>query len=110
MEDIIYKRDAIHAVYKEWQGCSKKYGGYDIIYDTTEAIEKIKPAENVKKVTYCKDCKHRSGVTCPMYFEEYYEYDDDGYLENDYIIHDNTTDDGFCERGEREDDDQRREI
>jgi len=35
-----------------------------------------------------------------MYFEEYVSYDDDGYLESDIIEHDNTVDDGFCDRGE----------
>ena len=102
MEELIYRRDAIHAVYKEWQGCGNKYGAYDIIYYTTDAIDKIKPAENVKEIVYCKDCKHRSTNHCPMYYEECIEYDDDGYLEHDYIIHDNTIDDGYCDRGEED--------
>lgn len=34
-----------------------------------------------------------------MYFEEYTEWDDDGYLEYDWITHDNTVDAGFCDRG-----------
>lgn len=102
MKELIYKRDAFHAVYKEWQGSNKKYGAYDIIYDTTDAIEKIKPVENVKEIILCKDCKHRGEAEeCPMCYEEWIEYDDDGYLEHDYIIHDNTIDDGFCDRGER---------
>ena len=58
MEELIYKRDVLHAIYKEWQGCSSKYGAYDIIYDTTDAIDKISPAENVKEIIYCRDCKH----------------------------------------------------
>jgi hypothetical protein len=50
----------------------------------------------------CKDCKHRGDdVHCPMYYEEEIEWDDDGYIEADYVPHDRTTDDGFCDRGER---------
>lgn len=104
MEELIYKKDVVHAVYKEWQGCSNTYGSYDIIYDTTDAIEKIKPAENVREIVCCKDCKYRQTDDCPMCYGEWIEYDDDGYLDNDYIVHDNTKDDGFCDRGEREDD------
>ena len=103
MEELIYKRDAVHAVYKEWQGCSNTYGAYDIIYDTTDAIEKIKPAENVREIVCCKDCKYRQTDDCPMCYGEWIEYDDDGYLDADYIIHDNTKDDGFCDCGERKD-------
>ena len=105
MEELIYKRDVLHAIYKEWQGCTSKYGAYDIIYDTTDAIEKINPAENVKEIVFCKNCKHRSTNNCPMYFEEWIEYDDDGWIEHDNIIHDNTKDDGFCDCGERKDND-----
>jgi hypothetical protein len=35
-----------------------------------------------------------------MYFEEYVEWYEDGYHESDYVIHDNTVDAGFCDRGE----------
>lgn len=50
----------------------------------------------------CKDCQHRGDdVHCPMCFEEEIEWDDDGYTEVDWILHDRTTDDGFCDRGER---------
>ena len=106
MNELIYKRDVLHAIYKEWQGCSNKYGAYDIIYDTTDAIDKIKPAENVREIVFCKNCKHRSEHSCPMYYEEWFEIDEgDGYIDNDYIIHDNTKDDGFCDCGERKDND-----
>lgn len=56
------------------------------------------------EVVRCKDCVHRGDdVHCPMCFEEVSVYDDgDGYMENDYITHDRTIDEGFCDRGERE--------
>ena len=55
----------------------------------------------------CKDCEHRGDDTyCPMCFEETIEWDDDGYFEWDYIVHDRTLDEGFCDRGERKDNDR----
>lgn len=56
----------------------------------------------IVEVVRCKDCKHRGDdVHCPMCFEEEIEWDDDGYTEADYVLHDRTIDDGFCDRGER---------
>lgn len=51
----------------------------------------------------CKNCKNRGTDLCPMYSEEIIEWDDgDGYHDTDFIIHDRTKDEGFCDRGERE--------
>lgn len=59
-------------------------------------------ANGVTVPVHCKDCKHRGDdVNCPMCFEEEIEWDDDGYTEVDWITHDRTIDDGFCDRGER---------
>ena len=53
-------------------------------------------------VVKCKDCKHRYNKEyCPMCFEEAIEWDDDGYMETDYVMHDRTQDDGYCECGEK---------
>ena len=57
--------------------------------------------EDVVQVVRCKDCKHRGEYECPMYYETEIEWDDDGYTEVDYVPHDSTMDDGFCDRGER---------
>ena len=60
------------------------------------------PTIDAVPVVRCKDCQHRGDdVHCPMCFEEEIEWDDDGYTEVDWILHDRTTDDGFCDRGER---------
>lgn len=61
------------------------------------------PTIEAVPVVRCKDCKHRGDdVCCPMCFEEEYEIDEgDGYFDTDYITHDRTVDDGFCDRGER---------
>lgn len=60
-------------------------------------------ADAMASIVRCKDCKHRGDdVHCPMCYEEVSEYDDgDGYMEVDYIPHDRTWDDGFCDRSER---------
>lgn len=59
------------------------------------------------EIIHCKDCKHRGSNDCPMYYEEWTEIDEgDGYFDTDNIIHDWTTDEGFCHcaelRGEEE--------
>jgi hypothetical protein len=65
------------------------------------------PAVDAVPVVRCKDCKYR-GVygECPMYHEEYIEWDDDGYMECEYVPHDNTHDDGFCDCGAKMDGDE----
>ena len=63
-------------------------------------VEQLPTVDAVEVVRW-KDCKHRGEYECPMYYEEEIEWDDDGYTEADWILHDRTTDDGFCDRGER---------
>ena len=58
-------------------------------------------AEAHDEIVCCEDCKNRGDDDCPMRFIEWVEYDDDGYIEHDDIIHDYTKDDGFCDRAER---------
>ena len=71
----------------------------------THEIDKA-PTIDAVPVVRCKDCKHRGDDTyCPMCFEEEIEWDDDGYTEYDWIFHNRTIDEGFCDRGERKDDD-----
>ena len=66
------------------------------------------PTVDAVEVVRCKDCKHRGEeIICPMCFEEPIEWDDDGYSEIDWILHDCTHNDGFCDRGERIADDGR---
>lgn len=54
------------------------------------------------EIIRCKDCKHRQDPNiCPMTFEEWVEIDEgDGYMDSDYILHDNTDDNGYCDRAE----------
>ena len=70
--------------------------------DALDAAMLQAPTVDAVEVVRCKDCKHRGeDGCCPMCFEEEIEWDDDGYTEADYILHDRTADDGFCDRGER---------
>ena len=62
---------------------------------------KFKPKSRFVEVVRCKDCKYRGDYACPMVYEQHIDYDDDGYFESDYILHDKTTDEGFCDYGER---------
>lgn len=54
------------------------------------------------QIIHCKNCKHRGTEECPMHYEEWVSFEEDGYIESDNIAHDQTRDDGFCDRGERE--------
>ena len=71
--------------------------GVNFILEKLDAIPEV-------KFVYCKHCKHRGFDECPMYHEEWYDYDDDGYLESDVHVYDYTEDDGFCHKGEFEED------
>ena len=41
MDDLISRQQAIKAIEEEWDGCCSEYPATQIIYDTTEAIEKL---------------------------------------------------------------------
>ena len=57
----------------------------------------------INEVVYCWECKHRGDTDCcPMCIEELTQLDDgDGFMSDDWIVIDNTQDDGFCHKGER---------
>lgn len=53
-------------------------------------------------IVRCKDCKHRETDDCPMYWEEWLVIEDcDGYADDKYVVHDYTTNNGYCSYGER---------
>lgn len=60
------------------------------------------PVEDLVPVIRCKDCIRRGTLDCSMYYEEEVSWEEDGYVEVDYFPHDVTSDDGFCNLGERE--------
>jgi hypothetical protein len=61
----------------------------------------MKNKERLKRglpLIYCWQCQHRgSDISCPMCHEEDYYCEDLGW---ESIYHDRTIDDGFCDRGE----------
>ena len=66
-----------------------------VVDDVYEGLEQLPSAES--EIIHCKNCKHRDSDYCPMYYEEWIEIDEgDGYFDTDTIIHDWTTDEGFC--------------
>lgn len=65
------------------------------------AIERA-PAVDAVEVVRCKDRGHRKDpFICPMCYETYGVWNDDGYTEWETNVHDYTDDDGFCHIGER---------
>lgn len=85
----------------EWDQDIEKFTLYGVDEDLTQLT--IIEAEPVVR---CKDCKYRGDYGCPMYYEEYVEWDDDGYHEMEIVEHDHTVDNGFCDRGEKMDKEQ----
>ena len=81
---------------RDWSGMLCGYtSGY------TEALDMAVEALQID-VVRCKDCKHRETDDCPMYWVEWSIFEDcDGYTDDKYIVHDYTTDDGYCNYGER---------
>ena len=67
------------------------------------------PTVDAVEVVPCKECKHRGHILrCPMCFEEQYEFDEgDGYMCTDYRTYDRTKDNGYCDRGERKDNERK---
>ena len=53
------------------------------------------------KIIHCKDCKNRGEDECPMRHVERIEWEEDGYIEVDDIVHDYTEPHGYCDKGER---------
>ena len=94
-------KDCVH-----YEVCKDDVELYHDSYDCLEVdgVEKhceyFKPKSRFVEVVRCKDCKYRGDFSCPMCYEENIDYDDDGYFETDYILHDRTTDNGFCDYGE----------
>ena len=102
MDDLISRSDAIGAVKEERFPIDSDYAeGFMAALDKVEWILKEWLPSAQPEIVRCKDCRNRGDDDCPMRFIEWVEYDDDGYIEHDDIIHDYTKDDGFCDRAER---------
>lgn len=83
----------------------RPYGHFDkpIPFETLVSDLRGMKAADVAPVVRCRDCVNRQNAeVCPMCYEEEISWDDDGYMEMDYVLHDQTEPDGFCHCGERE--------
>lgn len=76
-------------------------GEYHISQEAAEMLAEHLIAKGVTIPVLCKDCSYRRDNTfCPMCFVETIEWDDDGYTETDFVVHDHTYDCGWCNYGE----------
>ena len=78
-------------------------GGYPfnlVVCDMARLVEKA-PTADVVEVVRCKDCKYRETFACPVYREEFATWEEDGYIEHEVLIFDDSTDDFFCSYGKR---------
>lgn len=90
--DYISRQDAVKTMYDACEDIDHESLHIDVIVD---ALENLPSAET--EIIRCKNCKHRDSNDCPMHYEEWIEIDEgDGYFDTDTIIHDWTTDEGFC--------------
>ena len=92
MSELISKNKAITALVFSEETKDIKCGDMKKVLNV---LKKLPSAES--EIIHCKNCKHRESNDCPMYYEEWIEIDEgDGYFDTDNIIHDWTTDEGFC--------------
>ena len=110
MDDLISRQTAINAA-EESRRCNPHKEGKvarNHEYEHRHFIALLRSLPSAQPIIRCKNCKHRDSNDCPMYYEEWIEIDEgDGYFDTDNIIHDWTTDEGFCHcaelRGEQDD-------
>ena len=103
MGDLIYRQNAIDAICSV---CGNDCDKSEFVYNAPQDEQVIMCPEHYvlstlpsaePEIIHCKNCKHRESNDCPMYYEEWIEIDEgDGYFDTDNIIHDWTTDEGFC--------------
>jgi hypothetical protein len=96
---------------REWERGAPE----EVLHNITEKIHHYEAAvealrkelhETKSELVHCRDCKHRRRDKCPMYRVEIVQWMNDELMpEWDEIEHDSTKDDGYCDRGEREEKD-----
>ena len=77
------------------RGLNEEHYGHVGVEIITEV--EFAPIIDAVPVVRCKNCKYRFRAGCPMFHEEQTYNEDDGY---DWVEHDHTSDDGFCDQGE----------
>ena len=95
--DCISRQKAIDAIHEDadWLAAQGNDWQVERMERDKSILMSLPSAE--PEIIHCKNCKHRDSNDCPMYYEEWIEIDEgDGYFDTDNIIHDWTTDEGFC--------------
>ena len=91
MSDLIYRHEAIKNI-TSYNGMVNKSVAKRLLLQMPSAEPKI---------IHCKDCKSWGEDECPMRHVERIEWEEDGYIEVDDIVHDYTEPYGYCDKGER---------
>ena len=97
-KDTIYRQAALDAV-NAYLGLSAVSRTIQNMTSIQEILENLPSAE--PEITHCKDCRNRGEDECPMRHVERIEWEEDGYIEVDDIVHDYTEPHGYCDKGER---------
>ena len=97
MNDSINRQQALDTI-RNIRAITGTFDDKILLIDKAEAQTKLMMLPSAEpEIIHCKNCKHRESNDCPMYYEEWIEIDEgDGYFDTDNIIHDWTTDEGFC--------------
>ena len=95
MSDLISRDKAIAETWRE-TSYSDPMNVLTEIRDRLSALPSEQP-----KIIRCKDCRNRGEDECPMRHVEMIEWEEDGYMEVDDIVHDYTEPHGYCYKGER---------
>lgn len=91
MSDLIYRHEAIKNI-TSYNGMVDKSVAKRLLLQTPSAEPKI---------IHCKDCRSWGEDECPMRHVEMIEWEEDGYIEVDDVVHDYTELYGYCDKGER---------
>ena len=96
VNDCISRQDSVKTMYDLCEHIDQESLHIDVIVDALENLPTAEP-----KIIHCKDCRNRDGDECPMRHVEWVEWEEDGYIEVDDIVHDYTEPHGYCDKGER---------
>lgn len=96
MNDLISRND-MHKAIDHYN--TRLYDNPTLVSSLHRIVDEIQPIES--KIVHCKECINRKSFDCPMFFEERIEWEEDDYIECDYVEHDNTEDNYFCSCAEK---------
>ena len=96
MSELISRNKAITALIFSEETKDIKCEDMKKVLDVLKMLPFAEP-----KIIHCKNCKNRGEDECPMRHVERVEWEEDGYIEVDDIVHDYTEPYGYCDKGER---------